>query len=60
MDRTFTWKSLWLREIAIITQIVANLLPYYSKAIERPLQSLKTGPKELAQTPPMRQLSEDF
>lgn len=37
-----------------------NLLRYHPKAIERPIQSLKTGSKELAQTPPMRQLSEPF
>lgn len=37
-----------------------NLFRYRPKAIERPLQNLKTGPKELAQTPLMRQLSEPF
>lgn len=37
-----------------------NLFRCRPKAIERPLQNLKTGPKELAQTPLMRQLSEPF
>lgn len=46
--------------IAILTRIVENLPPSYPKAIKRPLQSLKTGSKELAQTPLMRQLSEPF
>jgi len=37
-----------------------NLLRCHPKAIERPIQSLKTDPKELAQTPLKRQLSEPF
>lgn len=37
-----------------------NLLRCHPKAIERPIQSLKTDPKELAQTPLMRQLPEPF
>lgn len=37
-----------------------NLLRCHPKGIERPFQNLKTGPKELAQTPLMRQLSEPF
>ncbi len=39
------WKSLWMCEIAIIAQIMANLLLSHLKAIERPLQSLKNEPQ---------------
>lgn len=46
--------------IAILTRIVENLPLSHPKAIERPLQSLKTVLKELAQIPLMRQLSEPF
>lgn len=46
--------------IGTLTRIVENLPLSHPKAIERPLQSLKTVLKELAQAPLMRQLPEPF